>query len=118
MLFRSGGDPVKGTSAAEAIELFHADPETRAIVMLGEIGGADEYAIGEYAARAGAKPAAALVVGRSAPPGKKMGHAAALIGSKAEGHAAKQKMLRDAGVFVADGLGQVVEAMRAAMARA
>ena len=60
--------------------------------------------------------ASVTVVGKTAPPGKKMGHAAALIGSKAEGHAAKQKMLRDAGVFVADGAGQVVEAMRAALA--
>ena len=51
------------------------------------------------------------------PPGKKMGHAGGLIGSKAEGHAAKQKMLRDAGVFVADGLGTLVDAMRQALAR-
>lgn len=113
-----GGDPVKGTTAAEALALFHADPETRAVLYLGEIGGSEETFVAEYAASAGAKPVAALIVGRTAPPGKKMGHAAALIGSQAEGHAAKQKMLRAAGVFVADGVGQVVEAMRAALARA
>ena len=113
-----GGDPVKGTTAAEALALFHKDPDTKAILYLGEIGGSEETFVAEYAASSGAKPVAALIVGKTAPPGKKMGHAAALIGSKAEGHAAKQKMLRDAGVFVADGLGQVVEAMRAAMARA
>jgi succinyl-CoA synthetase alpha subunit len=113
-----GGDPVKGTTAAEALALFHRDPDTKAILYLGEIGGSEETFVAEYAASSGAKPVAALIVGKTAPPGKKMGHAAALIGSKAEGHAAKQKMLRDAGVFVADGLGQVVEAMRAAMARA
>jgi succinyl-CoA synthetase alpha subunit len=113
-----GGDPVKGTTAAEALALFHKDPDTRAILYLGEIGGSEETSVAEYAAGTDAKPVAALIVGKTAPPGKKMGHAAALIGSKAEGHAAKQKMLRDAGVFVADGLGQVVEAMRAALARA
>ena len=113
-----GGDPVKGTTAAEALALFHKDPDTKAILYLGEIGGSEETFVVEYASSTGAKPVAALIVGKTAPAGKKMGHAAALIGSKAEGHAAKQKMLRDAGVFVADGLGQVVEAMRAALARA
>ncbi len=112
-----GGDPVKGTTAAEALALFHKDADTKAILYLGEIGGSEETFVAEYAARKDAKPVAALIVGKTAPPGKKMGHAAALIGSKAEGHAAKQKMLRDAGVFVADGPGQVVEAMRAALAR-
>ena len=112
-----GGDPVKGTTAAEALERFHQDPDTTAVLYLGEIGGSEETFVAEYAARKDAKPVAALIVGKTAPPGKKMGHAAALIGSRAEGHAAKQKMLRDAGVFVANGLGQVVEAMRAALAR-
>ena len=72
----------------------------------------------EYALRDGAKPVAALIVGQTAPAGKKMGHAAALIGSKAEGHDAKQKMLRDAGVFVAAGLTEVADAMRQALAAA
>ncbi len=113
-----GGDPVKGTTAAEALALFHKDPDTKAILYLGEIGGSEETFVAEYASSTGAKPVAALIVGKTAPAGKKMGHAAALIGSKAEGHAAKQKMLRDAGVFVADSLGEVVAAMRAALARA
>ena len=113
-----GGDPVKGTTAAEALALFHKDPDTKAILYLGEIGGSEETFVAEYASSTGAKPVAALSVGKTAPAGKKMGHAAALIGSKAEGHAAKQKMLRDAGVFVADSLGEVVAAMRAALARA
>jgi succinyl-CoA synthetase alpha subunit len=111
-----GGDPVKGTTAAEALELFHNDPETTAVLYFGEIGGSEEIAVAEYASRSGAKPVAALIVGQTAPPGKKMGHAAALIGSKAEGHAAKIAMLRAAGVHVADGLGQVVAATAAALA--
>lgn len=111
-----GGDPVKGTTAAEALELFHRDPETSAVLYLGEIGGSEEVFVAEYASRTDAKPIAALIVGRMAPPGKKMGHAAALIGSKAEGHPAKVAMLREAGVHVANGLGEVVSAMRAALA--
>jgi succinyl-CoA synthetase alpha subunit len=111
-----GGDPVKGTTAAEALELFHQDPDTYAVLYLGEIGGSEETFVAEYASRRGSKPVAALIVGKTAPPGKKMGHAAALIGSRAEGHEAKQKMLRDAGVFVADGLRQVVAATQAALA--
>ncbi|MBS0319640.1 MAG: CoA-binding protein [Proteobacteria bacterium] len=112
-----GGDPVKGTTAAQALDLFHADPETDAVLYLGEIGGSEELSVAEYAQRAGAKPVAALIVGQTAPPGKKMGHAAALIGSQAEGHAAKVALLRDAGVHVADGLGGIVAAVQAALAR-
>ncbi len=111
-----GGDPVKGTTAAEALELFHQDPETSAVLYLGEIGGSEEVFVAEYASRTDAKPIAALIVGKMAPPGKKMGHAAALIGSKAEGHQAKVAMLREAGVHVANGLGEVVSATRAALA--
>jgi succinyl-CoA synthetase alpha subunit len=110
-----GGDPVKGTTAAEALELFHKDPETTAVLYLGEIGGSEEIFVAEYAARAGAKPVAALIVGQTAPPGKKMGHAAALIGSKAESHAAKIAMLREAGVFVANGASDVVGATQRAL---
>jgi succinyl-CoA synthetase alpha subunit len=109
-----GGDPVRGVSAAEAIELFHIDGETKAIVYLGEIGGTEEYALADYLKRPDAKPAAALLVGRTAPAGKKMGHAAALIGSHAEGWAAKVAALESAGAIVARSL----DALPAAAARA
>lgn len=84
-----GGDPAKGLNAAEAVELLHHDPDTDAILYLGEIGDNDEYAVARYAARAGAKPTAALIIGKAAPPGKKMGHAAALVGSQSDSQAAK-----------------------------
>ena len=113
-----GGDPVKGTTAAEALELFHGDPDTHAVLYLGEIGGTEESFVAEYAARGDAKPVAALIVGYTAPPGRKMGHAAALIGSKAESHAAKLAMLRGAGVHVADGLSGVVPTMQNALSAA
>jgi succinyl-CoA synthetase alpha subunit len=111
-----GGDPVKGLNAAEAVELLHHDPDTDAILYLGEIGGNDEYAVARYAARAGSKPAAALIVGKAAPPGKKMGHAAALVGSHADSQAAKVAALRAAGVHVADNLAGLAEVARSALA--
>jgi succinyl-CoA synthetase alpha subunit len=111
-----GGDPVRGVNAAEAIDLFHDDPETRAIVYLGEIGGSEEYALAEYARRPGAKPAAALLVGRTAPAGKKMGHAAAMIGSYAESWAAKIEALDRAGVMIAHDLDGLAAAAKSALA--
>jgi succinyl-CoA synthetase alpha subunit len=113
-----GGDPVKGTNAAEALALFHADPDTSCIVFLGEIGGVEERAVAEYAARPDAKPVAALIVGRTAPPGKKMGHAAALVGSAADTPEAKGRVMREAGVFVASGLGDIVGCVQQARGRA
>lgn len=113
-----GGDPVKGLSAKEAVELFHGDLQTKAIVYLGEIGGNDEYDIAAYARTAKAKPVASLIVGRSAPAGKKMGHAAALVNSHADTHEAKVAALRAAGAHVAVELIGIVEAARSALERA
>jgi len=112
-----GGDPVKGTTAAEALALFHADPETKAILCLGEIGGSEEDAVARYARESGAKPVAALIVGRAAPPGKKMGHAGALVGSRAESHQAKCALLAGAGVHVAADVTDVVAQVRKAIQR-
>jgi succinyl-CoA synthetase alpha subunit len=110
-----GGDPVKGLTASEAIALLHADRETGAIVYLGEIGGSDEYALARYAVRPDAKPSAALIVGAAAPPGKKMGHAAALVGSALDSQAAKVGALRTARVHVADTVRDLVGVARAAL---
>lgn len=96
-----GGDQVKGLSAAEALALFHQDPDTAVIAYLGEIGGGEEYSVAEYAARPDAKPVVAMLVGRTAPPGKQMGHAAALVGSARDGWQAKADALAAAGVTVA-----------------
>jgi succinyl-CoA synthetase alpha subunit len=113
-----GGDPVKGLNAAEAVALLHADPDTDAILYLGEIGGNDEYAVARYAAQADAKPTAALIIGKSAPPGKKMGHAAAMVGSHADSQAAKVAALRQANVTVADNLASLCSAAQSALAQA
>ena len=110
-----GGDPIKGINAAEATEFYHRDPETRAIVYLGEIGGSEEYALADYARRPGAKPVAALLVGRTAPTGKKMGHAAAMIGGYADTWNAKVQALEAAGVHVARSLEGLPAAAAAAL---
>lgn len=113
-----GGDSIKGTTAREALELFHQDPETSAVLCLGEIGGTEEYDVAEYARRSDAKPLAALIVGRTAPRGKKMGHAAALIGSAADGWQAKVDALKEAGVSVATSVAQVATVTRETLMRA
>jgi succinyl-CoA synthetase alpha subunit len=113
-----GGDPIKGTTAAEAMALFHLDPETRAILYLGEIGGAEEAAVAAYASQPNAKPVAALIVGKTAPPGKKMGHAAAMVGSKADSHAAKTRLLAKSGVLVCKDLTDLVAQAKNALAAA
>ncbi len=97
-----GGDPLIGTSFIDALELFENDPETSAIVMIGEIGGTAEQEAAEYIREHVTKPVVGYVVGISAPPGKTMGHAGAIISGG--GGTAKEKIeaLEGAGVAVAD----------------
>ena len=104
-----GGDPIRGLTAGEAIQLFHRDDATRAIVYLGEIGGDAEYEIADYAARPDAKPVVSHIVGRTAPEGKQMGHAAALIGSHRDSWGAKVDALEAAGVVVARSMRELPE---------
>jgi succinyl-CoA synthetase alpha subunit len=96
-----GGDALKGTSFADLLPLFAADPDTRLVVLLGEIGGDDEQRAAEMIGRGYPKPVVALVAGERAPRGRAMGHAGALIGSASSGYAAKVAALTDAGVHVA-----------------
>lgn len=77
-----GGDPILGTSFVEVLEMFEADPHTDSIVLIGEIGGNDEEKAAEYISRHITKPVVALIAGESAPPGKRMGHAGAIIEGK------------------------------------
>jgi succinyl-CoA synthetase alpha subunit len=74
-----GGDPINGTSFIDALSMFEADPHTEKIVLIGEIGGTDEERAAEYIADHMTKPAVAFVAGRTAPPGKRMGHAGAIV---------------------------------------
>lgn len=104
-----GGDPIRGLTAGEAIRLFHEDDATNAVVYLGEIGGDAEYEIAEYATRPDAKPVVAHIVGRTAPKGKQMGHAAALVGSHRDTWEAKVEALEAAGVAVVRSMRELPE---------
>jgi len=95
-----GGDPVPGTSFIDCLEAFEADPETRAVMMIGEIGGSAEEEAAEFVASSMSKPVVAYVAGVTAPPGKKMGHAGAIVSGGKGTAAAKMDALRDAGVQV------------------
>ena len=109
-----GGDPVKGLNFIELLEMFNADPQTDGIVMIGEIGGSDEEGAAAYIRQNVKKPVAAFIAGQTAPPGKRMGHAGAII-SGGEGTAAsKIAALRAAGIHVAESPAD----MGATMARA
>jgi succinyl-CoA synthetase alpha subunit len=93
-----GGDPVRGMNFVDCLELFQADPETEGVVMVGEIGGTDEEAAAEYIQANVTKPVVAYIAGVTAPPGKRMGHAGAIIAGGKGTAAAKFEALEAAGV--------------------
>ena len=96
-----GGDPVNGTNFIDVLAMFEDDPDTDKVVLLGEIGGNDEEKAAEFIATKMTKPVAAFIAGQTAPPGKRMGHAGAIIQSGAGTAADKIKALEEAGVRVA-----------------
>jgi len=96
-----GGDPVRGLNHIDVIKLFEADPETHGILMIGEIGGTDEIEAAEFIRKNVKKPVAAFIAGRTAPPGRRMGHAGAIIGRADDTADAKIAALEKAGVTVA-----------------
>jgi succinyl-CoA synthetase alpha subunit len=96
-----GGDPVPGTTFIDCLERFEADADTRAVMLIGEIGGAEEEKAAAFIGSSMSKPVVAYVAGVTAPPGKKMGHAGAIISGSQGTAQAKMQALRDAGVKVA-----------------
>ncbi len=115
-----GGDPVRGLNHTDCIRLFEEDPDTHGILMIGEIGGEDEEAAAEYIKHHVTKPVAAFIAGRTAPPGKRMGHAGAIIsagaGGKPTGTAdTKIEALKEAGAVVALNPSEMGKAMVQAM---
>jgi succinyl-CoA synthetase alpha subunit len=97
-----GGDPIVGSSFIDLLRLFQADPETRAILMMGEIGGTAEEKAAEFVRQHVTKPVAAFIAGQTAPPGKRMGHAGAIISGGSGTAKEKIAALRAAGIAVAD----------------
>ncbi|MBI4279932.1 MAG: succinate--CoA ligase subunit alpha [Armatimonadetes bacterium] len=108
-----GGDPVIGTTFVDALELFQKDPATEAIVLIGEIGGSAEETAAAYIKARVTKPVVAYVAGRTAPPGKRMGHAGAVIAGTEGTAASKVEALSAAGAVVAELPGQVVGLVKA-----
>jgi succinyl-CoA synthetase alpha subunit len=96
-----GGDPIIGTTHKEAVQLFNGDPETEAIILIGEIGGTDEIKAAEYIKAHVRKPVVAFIAGVTAPKGKRMGHAGAIISGEEDSAAGKIKKLLEAGVTIA-----------------
>ena len=112
-----GGDPVSGTTFVDVLAMFNDDPETEAIVMIGEIGGTKEQEAAAYIKERVRKPVASLIVGQTAPPGRRMGHAGAVITGKAALASEKMSALEDAGCRIIPTpavIGATVEAMLAA----
>ena len=97
-----GGDPIKGTDFIDCLELFNADPETRQIIMIGEIGGDSEERACAYIKAHVTKPVVGFIGGTRAPKGKRMGHAGAIVSGNTGTAEAKLKAMRDAGVFIAE----------------
>ena len=104
-----GGDPLIGTRFVDALHLFAADAGTRALVLIGEIGGSDEEEAAAFIASHPAQPVVAFIAGRTAPPGRRMGHAGAIVSGGSGTAAAKIAAFEAAGVRVADTPGEIVQ---------
>jgi succinyl-CoA synthetase alpha subunit len=102
-----GGDPIAGSSHVDILELFEADSQTEAVVMIGEIGGAGEEEAARYARERMSKPVFGFIAGRTAPPGRRMGHAGAIVEGGAGTHAGKIAALREAGITVVENLSEI-----------
>jgi succinyl-CoA synthetase alpha subunit len=106
-----GGDPIVGTTTRDAVELFMNDDETKGIVMIGEIGGGMEAEAAEWIKAHGTKPVVAFIAGATAPKGRTMGHAGAIIGGHSDTAEAKKAILRECGIHVVESPADIGRAM-------
>jgi succinyl-CoA synthetase alpha subunit len=112
-----GGDPIIGTTTRDAMELFMADPETKGIVMIGEIGGSMEADAAYYVRDFGTKPDVGFIAGATAPAGRTMGHAGAIVGGKSDTAEAKKAIMRECGITVVDSPAEIGAAMLKLLAK-
>jgi succinyl-CoA synthetase alpha subunit len=111
-----GGDPIIGTSFVQVLRLFDEDPETKAVVLIGEIGGTDEEDAAAYIGGRTGKPIVAFISGRTAPPGKRMGHAGAIITGGVGGPQHKVEAFESVGVPVAETIRDIGDKIAALLA--
>jgi succinyl-CoA synthetase alpha subunit len=109
----TGGDQIVGTGFLDVLEMFEKDPQTKAVVLIGEIGGTDEEEAAKYIKKNMSKPVVAFVAGRTAPPGKRMGHAGAIIAGGSGTAAEKVAAFNKAGIKVAESPAEVAVLMKA-----
>jgi succinyl-CoA synthetase alpha subunit len=112
-----GGDPIIGTRMVDLVQLFEADPETDAMVIIGEIGGQMEIEAARYIQAHGKKPVVAFIAGRTAPPGRRMGHAGAIIGGADESAMAKMAVMAECGLAVAESPALIGETVKKLLAK-
>jgi succinyl-CoA synthetase alpha subunit len=110
-----GGDPINGTNFIDCLAAFEADPQTKAVAMMGEIGGTDEQEAAEYVRKHMKKPVVGFIAGQTAPPGRRMGHAGAIISGSAGTAAEKLEAFEKAGMGIARRPIEFVEQLRARM---
>lgn len=110
-----GGDPIIGTTMKDCIELFEADPETKGIIVIGEIGGQMEIEAARWAKDNMSKPMVGFIAGQTAPPGRRMGHAGAIVSGGDDTAEAKMRILGECGIAVAESVADIGNLMKAAM---
>ncbi len=110
-----GGDPIPGTTMKEAVELLMEDPETEAIIMIGEIGGGMEAEAARYVRDHGTKPVVSFIAGATAPKGRTMGHAGAIIGGKDDTAEAKKAILKECGLHVVESPAEIGQTLKEAL---
>ena len=112
-----GGDPIIGTTTKEAVELLMNDPETEGIIMIGEIGGGMEAEAARWIKEHGTKPVVGFIAGQTAPPGRRMGHAGAIVGGADDTAAAKMAIMRECGIRVVESPAEIGKAIAEELAK-